>query len=153
MLRVLETDGQPAPEEWVTIREAARRLSLSERQVRRLAQRLPDADRRVVEGSPACVRFSALLDRRRPDIQASASTKEPDTGPSSVRPESGVVSDQQATDLLEQLRSEVAFLRARLEAAAVVEAERGEDGGLSEILTGYAEQREMEVFGPAGLEG
>jgi len=43
------------------------------------------------------------------------------------------------------------LLRETAQAAADVEAERGEDGGLSEILTSYAEQAEMEVYGPAGL--
>ncbi len=43
------------------------------------------------------------------------------------------------------------LLRETAQAAADVEAERGEDGGLSEILTGYAEQAEMEVYGSASL--
>lgn len=43
------------------------------------------------------------------------------------------------------------LLRETAEVASIVEAERGEDGGLSEILTGYAEARELEVYGPVGL--
>ena len=30
MVRVLQTDGQPAPEEWITVREAAQHLGIPE---------------------------------------------------------------------------------------------------------------------------
>ena len=43
------------------------------------------------------------------------------------------------------------LLREATEAAAVVERERSEDGGLSEVLADYAEGRELECYGPKDL--
>ena len=43
------------------------------------------------------------------------------------------------------------LLREAAEAAAVVERERNDDGGLSEVLADYAEWRELECYGPKDL--
>lgn len=58
-----------APEEWLTIAQAAKRLGMAERQARRWAAKLVDGDRtldRTVTGRPrTLIRFSALAEMER----------------------------------------------------------------------------------------
>jgi hypothetical protein len=118
------------PEEWVTVAEAARRLNLHARQVRRYAARLRTEDRTQEGQSPLKMRLSSLVslvassrfekaqedntqDRDR-TAEGTGTAKEDSVPPVSLP------ADQH---LIEHLEAEVSFLRASLEAASVERSE------------------------------
>jgi hypothetical protein len=115
------------PDGFVTVSEAARALGISDRQALRYAGRLSDADRRASETGPTRVRLEALRALRGERQNARSPREEvhgtsdamSDAGPTSVRPgpthDGGHASDAASNALVEQLKGEVAFLRAALE--------------------------------------
>ncbi len=103
-------------DDWVTVAEAARRLGIGERRAYRLASGLSDTDRRLSDNRRTLVRQSALsaaagiapMEAEQPPGVSDTVGQVSDKAPPSV----GQVSD---TALVEQLRSEVAYLRGALE--------------------------------------
>ena len=146
-----------ADERFVTVAEAAALLGLSERQVRRYAGRLAPDDRRepdTMTGSGRTqagrLRLSALV------AAAGKGPQEPDTGRTHDRPtpDASRTPDRQEPDtsqsadgaLVDQLRSEVEFLRTLTERQAETIAEtvaalRAEQSRSSVLLAAAAQGR------------
>ena len=99
-------------DEWLTLAEVARRLGIHERQARRYANRLDEADRTVSGQKPLRVRVSAIqaLRDRTPQTTVRLETgpdrteKRPDT-PDSVRPEEALTRRQAEMLYLQRLEA------------------------------------------------
>lgn len=89
-------------EEWVTVAEAARRLGLHEKQVRRYASRLSEQDRTPAGQSPLRVRVSAL------------SAARDKTHSKSVRLETGQDRTEEGQDAQDTVRPELALTKEQL---------------------------------------
>jgi hypothetical protein len=114
------------PDEWVTVATAAKRLGLSERQTRRLADSLPPEDRTESGIRPARVRWMSLQDRRESGGMSEGSDTQSqftsDSRPA-MSGESPASMSEDVRSLIEQLQSENTFLRAQLEERNVAESE------------------------------
>ena len=142
--------------EWVTVPEAARRLGIGERRAYRLASGLSDSDRQMSDKRQTLVRQTALeeaLERRSVEAegvrQASDSVRQAsDSAGAGV----GHPSDM-AQQLVDQLRSENAYLRAALEreqatAAGLVAQLRDADQRLAAVL---ASTGRLQIGVPEGV--
>ncbi len=146
-------------EVFVSISRASQLLGVSERTVRRAAGHLPDTDRQKRQGSPALVRLSALaLQMGRADLvegspdmpdmdaglagQKKAAVPDTEEDIAGLAGHSGAAPKLQSQDaLIEQLRSEVTFLRSALEreqstAQALASRLEDSDKRLAAVLAG-----------------
>lgn len=169
------SDLQPESE-FVTVAEAVSRLGVSERSVRRFAGQLPDTARRKRQGKPAefhLATLAALMGRddlpdtarQVPDNdrQAPAGEKAAETGGARQVPDSA--GQEEATSaaqglresaLVEQLKSEVEYLRSALAASQQIASQAQQLQLIAERKVGELEGKllpAMEQKEASGLAG
>ncbi len=145
--------------EFVTLSRAALLLEVNERSARRAAGHLSDNDRQIRRGSPALVRLSALaVQMGKPQSAGQVSdTSESLSDKNGQAPDSSAgvsdtigqdsdkapdVSDTSESGLVDQLRTEVEYLRSALTAAQQIASQ-------AQQLQLLAERRASELEGKA----
>ena len=148
-----------ADSEFVTLSRAALLLEVNERSARRAAGHLSDNDRQIRRGSPALVRLSALaMQMGKPQSAGQVSdTSESLSDKNGQAPDSSAgvsdtigqdsdkapdVSDTSESGLVDQLRTEVEYLRSALTAAQQIASQ-------AQQLQLLAERRASELEGKA----
>lgn len=116
----MQSSPEATAPEWVTATQAVALLQVSERSVRRFARLLPDTARRKRQGVPVEFRLSALselMGREESTGEAPGAQEQAQAGEDRRAPDTKSPAPDTAGqgELIEQLRSEVAFLRSALE--------------------------------------